>query len=79
MNEKELTIKLMHDMIEFVLSPREFEIYTLSKNKNKKPRHIAKDLGLENQAVRAYLVKIKKKINNHEKWIQERMKLRGLS
>ncbi|MGL5210608.1 LuxR C-terminal-related transcriptional regulator [Cetobacterium sp.] len=74
--EIKLVIELMYDMIELILSPREFEIYLLSKNK--KPRHIAKELGLKNQTVRIYLVKIRKKINIHNKWVEEKIQSRGL-
>lgn len=34
--ERELVFELMHDMVEKILSPREFEVYILSKRM--KPR-----------------------------------------
>lgn len=43
-----------------------------------KPRHIAIELGIKSQSVRVDIVRIKKKINNHEKWLKDKVKLRGL-
>ncbi|MGL5581690.1 MAG: hypothetical protein ACRDCE_12140 [Cetobacterium sp.] len=43
--ERELVLELMHDMVEKILSSREFEMYILSKRI--KPRHIAEKLGLK--------------------------------
>lgn len=44
MEEKEIVLELMYDMIERILTPREFEIYIMSKRM--KPRHIADKLGV---------------------------------
>ncbi|MBC2855468.1 hypothetical protein H3N56_03030 [Cetobacterium sp. 2A] len=75
--ERELVLELMYDMIERILTPREFEIYIMSKRM--KPRHIADKLGLKGSGVRRRLVKIKYKIKNHEKWLREKIDLRGLA
>lgn len=63
--KRELVFELMHDMVEKILSPREFEVYILSKRM--KPRHIAEKLGLKSQTVRNQINNIKNKIKNHEK------------
>ncbi|MGL5580534.1 MAG: hypothetical protein ACRDCE_06165 [Cetobacterium sp.] len=76
MEERELVLELMHDMIEKILSPREFEIYTMSKRM--RPRHIADKLGLKSSGIRRRLVKIKCKIKKHEEWLKEKVELRGL-
>ncbi|WP_297636819.1 hypothetical protein [uncultured Clostridium sp.] len=76
MEEKELVLELMYDMIERILTPREFEIYIMSKRM--KPRHIADKLGLKSSGIRRRLVKIKHKIKNHEEWLIEKVELRGL-
>ncbi|WP_281700109.1 LuxR C-terminal-related transcriptional regulator [Cetobacterium somerae] len=75
--EIELVLELMHDMVEKILSPREFEVYILSKRM--KPRHIAEKLGLKSQTVRNQINNIKNKIKNHEEWLKEKMDVRGLS
>lgn len=75
--ERELVLELMHDMVEKILSPREFEVYVLSKRM--KPRHIAERLGLKSQTVRNQINNIKNKIKNHEEWLKEKMNVRGLS
>ncbi|MGL4865941.1 MAG: hypothetical protein ACRC4T_22855 [Cetobacterium sp.] len=76
MKEQELVLELMYDMIEKILTPREFEIYIMSKRM--KPRHIADKLGLKSSGIRRRLVKIKYKIKGHEEWLESRVKLRGL-
>lgn len=76
MEDRELVLELMHDMIERILTPREFEIYIMSKRM--KPRHIADKLGLKSSGIRRRLVKIKHKIKNHEEWLTEKVELRGL-
>lgn len=76
MNEQELVLELMYDMVEKILTPREFKVYVMSKRM--KPRHIAVELGIKSQSVRVDIVRIKKKISNHEKWLESRVKLRGL-
>lgn len=76
MEERELVLELMHDMIERILTPREFEIYIMSKRM--KPRHIADKLGLKSSGIRRRLVKIKHKIKNHEEWLIEKVELREL-
>ncbi|MGL4863466.1 MAG: hypothetical protein ACRC3I_08315 [Cetobacterium sp.] len=76
MEEKELVLELMYDMIERILTPREFEIYIMSKRM--KPRHIADKLGLKSSGIRTRLVKIDNKIKNHKKWLIEKVELRGL-
>lgn len=75
--ERELILELMHDMVEKILSPREFEVYVLSKRM--KPRHIAEKLGLKSQTVRNQINNIKNKIKDHEEWLKEKMDVRGLS
>lgn len=75
--ERELVLELMHDMVEKILSPREFEVYILSKRM--KPRYIAEKLGLKSQTVRNQINNIKNKIKNHEEWLKEKMDVRGLS
>lgn len=74
--ERELVLELMHDMIERILTPRELKIYIMSKRM--KPRYIAIELGIKSQSVRVDIARIKKKINNHEKWLKDKVKLRGL-
>lgn len=76
MDERELVLELMYDMIERILTPRELEIYIMSKRM--KPRHIADKLGLKSSGIRRRLVKIKHKIKNHEEWLMEKVELRGL-
>lgn len=76
MDERELVLELMYDMIERILTPREFEIYIMSKRM--KPRHIADKLGLKSSGIRTRLVKIDNKIKNHKKWLIEKVELRGL-
>lgn len=76
MEEKEIVLELMYDMIERILTPREFEIYIMSKRM--KPRHIADKLGLKSSGIRTRLVKIDNKIKNHKKWLIEKVELRGL-
>lgn len=76
MEERELVLELMHDMIERILTPREFEIYIMSKRM--KPRHIADKLGLKSSGIRTRLVKIDNKIKNHKKWLIEKVELRGI-
>lgn len=76
MEERELVLELMYDMIERILTPREFEIYIMSKRM--KPRHIADKLGLKSSGIRTRLVKIDNKIKNHKKWLIEKVELRGL-
>ena len=76
MEKEQILLELMHDMIERILTPREFKIYVMSKRM--KPRHIAIELGIKSQSVRVDIVRIKKKINNHEKWLKDKVKLRGL-
>ena len=76
MEDRELVLELMHDMIERILTPREFKVYIMSKRM--KPRHIAVELGIKSQSVRVDIVRIKKKISNHEKWLKNKVKLRGL-
>ncbi|MGL4450640.1 MAG: hypothetical protein ACRCTZ_05570 [Sarcina sp.] len=77
MEERELVLELMYDMVEKILSPREFEVYVLSKRM--KPRHIAEKLGLKSQTVRNQINNIKNKIKNHKEWLKEKMDVRGLS
>lgn len=74
--DKKIILELLYDMIEQILSPREYQIYTLSKRM--KPRHIADKLGLKSSGIRTRLVKINNKINNHKKWLIEKVELRGL-
>lgn len=74
--ERELVLELMYDMIERILTPREFKVYIMSKRM--KPRHIARELGIKSQSVRVDIVRIKKKISSHEKWLKDKVKLRGL-
>lgn len=76
MEERKIVLELMHDMIEKTLTPREYEIYILSKRM--KPRHIADKLGLKSSGIRTRLVKIDNKIKNHKKWLIEKVELRGL-
>ena len=76
MEDRELVLELMHDMIERILTPREFKVYIMSKRM--KPRHIAVELGIKSQSVRVDIVRIKKKISSHEKWLKDKVKLRGL-
>lgn len=76
MEERELVLELMHDMIERILTPREFKVYIMSKRM--KPRHIAVELGIKSQSVRVDIVRIKKKISSHEKWLKDKVKLREL-
>lgn len=76
MEERELVLELMYDMIEKILSPREFEVYILSKRM--RPRHIAYRLGTKPITVRKQLLKAKKKIELHKEWLEEKAKLRGL-
>lgn len=76
MEEKELVLELMYDMIEKILSPREFEVYILSKRM--RPRHIADKLGSKSKTVRNQIYTIKNKIKKHEKWLKEKVDLRGL-
>lgn len=75
--ERELVLELMHDMVEKILSPREFEVYVLSKRM--KPRHIAEKLGTKSITVRVQLQNIKKKLKKHEEWLKEKIELRGIS
>lgn len=75
--ERELVLELMHDMVEKILSPREVEVYVLSKRM--KPRHIVEKLGLKSQTVRNQINNIKNKIKDHEKWLKEKMDVRRLS
>ena len=74
--ERELILELMYDMIEKILSPREFEVYILSKRM--KPRHIANKFGVKSVTVRKQLLKAKKKIELHKEWLEEKARLRGL-
>lgn len=76
MDERKLVLELMYDMIERILTPREFKVYIMSKRM--KPRHIAVELGIKSQSVRVDIVRIKKKISSHEKWLKDKVKLRGL-
>lgn len=76
MEERKIVLELMHDMIEKTLTPREYEIYILSKRM--KPRHIADKLGLKSSGIRTRLVKIDNKIKKHKKWLKEKVELRGL-
>ena len=76
MEREEVLLELMHDMIEIILTPREFKVYIMSKRM--KPRHIAVELGIKSQSVRVDIVRIKKKISSHEKWLKDKVKLRGL-
>ena len=76
MEDRELVLELMHDMIERILTPREFKVYIMSKRM--KPRHIADKLGLKSSGIRTRLVKIDNKIKNHKKWLIEKVELRGL-
>ena len=75
--ERELVLELMYDMIEKILSPREFEVYTLSKRM--KPRDIADRFGVKSVTVRKQLLKAKKKIELHKEWLEEKARLRGLA
>lgn len=76
MEERELVLELMHDMVERILSPREFEVYILSKRM--KPRHIAEKLGTKSITVRVQLQNIKKKLKKHEEWLKEKTELRKI-
>lgn len=76
MKEREIVLELMYDMIEKILSPREFEVYILSKRM--RPRHIADKFGVKSITVRKQLLKAKKKIEHHKEWLEEKARLRGL-
>ncbi|MGL5149097.1 MAG: sigma factor-like helix-turn-helix DNA-binding protein [Clostridium sp.] len=68
--ERGLVLELMHDMVR-ILSPREFEVYVLSKRM--KSRHIAEKLGTKSITVRVQLQNIKKKLKKYEEWLKEKM------
>lgn len=76
MEEKELVLELMYDMVERILSPRELEVYILSKRM--KPRYIAAKLGTKPITVRVQLVNIRKKVKKHKEWLEWKSELRGL-
>ncbi|WP_418966059.1 sigma factor-like helix-turn-helix DNA-binding protein [Cetobacterium sp.] len=76
MEKEQVLLELMYDMIEKILSPREFEVYTLSKRM--KPRDIADRFGVKSVTVRKQLLKAKKKIELHKEWLEEKARLRGL-
>lgn len=76
MKEKELVLELMYDMVERIFSPRELEVYILSKRM--KPRYIAAKLGTKPITVRIQLVNIRKKVKKHKEWLKGKGELRGV-
>ncbi|MGL4569328.1 MAG: LuxR C-terminal-related transcriptional regulator [Fusobacteriaceae bacterium] len=75
LDKQKILLELMYDFIEKILTPREYEIFLLSKNM--RPRHIAKKLGIKARTVTNIKVNIRKKIEKHEMWLVEKKLLRG--
>lgn len=67
----------MHDWIEKMLTPREYDIFTMY-NSSMKPRHIAEKLGIKNTSVSNRIQEINKKIEKHKKWLMDVKRKRGL-
>lgn len=78
MEQEKVVLELLHDMIELILTPREYEVYTLYAS-SMKPRYIARRLGTKPKTVRNQVYDIKQKIKNHENWLKKKVETRGLA
>lgn len=77
MNKEKILLELMYDFIEKILTPREYQIFTMYKNM--KPRHIADKLGITSKTVRNIIYNLKQKIKQHELWLIDKKTLRGIA
>lgn len=76
MEDIEVVLELMSDMIEKMLSKREYQVYVMSKNM--KPRYIAKELGLAPKTICNIRKRVEHKINRHQTWLKSKIDERGL-